>query len=190
MREQQVLIKIGPAKAQDLAAAHAGCDRDRGRALKARPARRRKDPLRKRSVDLGRLGAPGPGRLRARGRVGAKVAPANRLPQRLGEDQVQVQHGPARERPAGSDKQGCVQPLQVKRAQLAQGHLAKRRLRVQADQGLVALPGLGPDPATRMGEPALQVRAEARLLLGDLGGLHGSRMLAPASPPSKLFLGL
>ena len=188
LSQRKALIEVGPAKAQDLAAAHAGRDRDRDRALKARSRHLLKDPLGQPGVDLGGLGPPRPGRLCTRGRVGAEVPPAHRLGERLGKHQVQVQHRPARERAAGPAKQRRVQPLQVQRRELRQGKLAEVGPPVQADQALVALPGLGPHPARCVLQPGIQVLTDA-LALHHLGKLHGSAMLAPAPGKAKRPLG-
>src|SRR3972149_5809192 len=61
----------------------------------------------------GHLEDKGSGLSGPRARVGGTDAPAHGLPELLGEDQVQVQHGPCRQAAFG-DEQRAVQALEVK----------------------------------------------------------------------------
>ena len=69
---------------------------------------------------------------------------------------MQVQHGPRRQ-PAFGQEQRAVQALEVKRGELGEPDLAP-------DERLVALVRGGPNPATGVGEPLLQVLTEREVL--------------------------
>jgi hypothetical protein len=84
------------------------------------------------------------------------------LPECLGEDEVEVQHGPGGELPFGF-KECAVEALEVERGEVREPEPSERRKRVHADQRLVALVGLRAYPPSHMREPLDEV-------LTDRGG--------------------
>jgi len=88
--------------------------------------------------------------------------PALTLPECLGEDEVQVQHGPGGELPFGF-KECAVEALEVERGEVREPAPSESRERVQADQRLVALVGLRAYPPPHLPQPLDEV-------LTDRGG--------------------
>ena len=62
-----------------------------------------------------------------------------------------------------------AQLLQAKGGEVREGYIPKMGPGVEPDHALVALPGLGPHPARDVGEPVVQVGAEARRWIGRSG---------------------
>ena len=140
--------------------AHKACLPDSTPDLGPRDLGRLQELLAEPGVHRERLGPAGTGRLRPCGGVGRQVPPPHGLRERLREHEVQVQNRPARERALGIGKQRRVQSLQVKGRELCEQEVAKVRAGVEADQALVALPGLGPHPAGDVGEPVIKIGTE------------------------------
>ena len=108
------------------------------------------------TIDDHGLGASRARGLRALCGVPGDDPPALGLPQRLGEHEVEVQHGPRGELPFGF-KECAVELLEVERGEVREPEPSERGERVHADQRLVALVGLRAYPPPHMREPLDEV---------------------------------